>query len=69
MPPKHKNGCFNKPSTVFGSDMELPEPKDLRPASAAIIANRAEHDRAFKPSGAKSRLQSYHPTISRYPEW
>jgi len=51
MPPKHKNGSFNRPETVFGTDRPMPDEKPLRPVSAAVMASRAEHDRAFRPNG------------------
>ena len=64
----HCNGSFNRPEMVFGSDVELPEEKNLG-VSEQIKKNRAEHDRGFRPSGAKMKLSSFHPTIGRYPEW
>lgn len=55
MPPKHKNGNFNRPETVFGNDRPLPEPKNLRPASAAIMDKRVKHDIPFRPNGCRMK--------------
>ena len=69
MPPKHKNGQFNRPETVFGNDRPLPEPKNLRRASSAIMSKRAVHDVPFRPNGTQLKPMTFHPTIGRYPEW
>ena len=69
MAPKHKNGLFNRPSTIIGSDVPLPSPKSLRPASAAVMAKRIVHETAFRPNGTNLKPATFHPTIGRYPEW
>jgi len=69
MPPKHKNGAFNRPLTVFGADVPLPPEKLLRPASAAILRGRAGHEVPFRPNGVCMKPAVFHPTIGRYPEW
>jgi len=55
--------------TVFGTDRPLPEPKDRRPVSAAMMAKRVAHETPFRPNGTQMKPMTFHPTIGRYPEW